>query len=82
MWRQQVRNRNPTALESNCQHLSIDAVCLTPVLTDPKPSAPRCVDQNHLIAPARQKIVHVPSFSAGFDRNYGLRLLRTQKRFQ
>jgi hypothetical protein len=82
MWRQQVRYRNPTALECQSQHLSVDAVCLTSVLADPKPSAPRRVDQNHLIAPARQQIVHVPRFSAGFDRNDRRRLLWPQKRLQ
>jgi hypothetical protein len=77
-----MRNRNPSAFESKSQHLSVDAVCLSPVLTDAKPTASRRVDQNYLVAPARQQIVHVPSLSAGFDRHDCPRLPRTQQRFQ
>jgi hypothetical protein len=74
--------RNSTFFDRSSQYLRIDPISLSTVPADPELLASGRVDQQHLITPANQQIVHVPGFSARFDGHRRRRLLGAQERLE
>jgi hypothetical protein len=77
-----VRSRNSAALESESQNLRINTVGFSPMLTDAESATSCGVYEHDLVAPARQQVVHEPSFSTRFDRDDRWRLLRSKQRLE
>lgn len=77
-----MRSRDAAALDSSSEDLGVDAVGFATMLPDTNLTGSGRIDEQHLIAPFTQNVVHVPGLTARFDRYFRRLRLRTELRLE